>query len=209
MVFIRLRRLNNAPEGLRISGSSMKKTRSMRRERRRSRTIGTSSIQVVPAREWRLRRGSPTERIRRHSALGYRPPAPETIIQTQTRPMMHYRSNRTSQIRLPTKPAGERPCGLLWIGANRRVATARTKAVRLERRSRPMRSTNWDFHVLRNLLKTKTIRSIRVFRQVPESSGGTIGGTMRDEQRIFIRFQLDINMRWRAGEDSNPRPLDS
>ncbi|RYH05815.1 integrase core domain-containing protein, partial [Tropicimonas sp. IMCC6043] len=40
---------------------------------------------------------------RPHSALGYRPPAPETIIKMQPRPVMHEQSNRTSRIRLPTR----------------------------------------------------------------------------------------------------------
>ncbi len=37
---------------------------------------------------------------RPHSALGYRPPAPETILPMEPRPVMHQQSNRTSQIRL-------------------------------------------------------------------------------------------------------------
>ncbi len=39
---------------------------------------------------------------RPHSALGYRPPAPETIVPMDKRPVMHLHSNRTSQIGLLT-----------------------------------------------------------------------------------------------------------
>jgi hypothetical protein len=35
--------------------------------------------------------------------LGYRPPAPETIVAMNHRPMMHYQSTWTSQIGLHTK----------------------------------------------------------------------------------------------------------
>ena len=37
---------------------------------------------------------------RPHSALGYRPPAPETVVQMDPRPAMHEQSDPTSQIRL-------------------------------------------------------------------------------------------------------------
>jgi len=40
---------------------------------------------------------------RTHSALGYRPPVPETIIPTQTRPIMHSQTNWTGQIGLLTR----------------------------------------------------------------------------------------------------------
>ena len=42
---------------------------------------------------------------RPHSALGYRPPAPETIVPIDQRPIMHSQSNRTNQIRLGTMGA--------------------------------------------------------------------------------------------------------
>ena len=38
---------------------------------------------------------------RPHSALGYRPPAPEPIVHMETSQIMHEQSNRTSQIRPP------------------------------------------------------------------------------------------------------------
>ena len=34
---------------------------------------------------------------RPHSALGYRPPAPETIVPMDSRPVIHYHSNWTTQ----------------------------------------------------------------------------------------------------------------
>ena len=37
---------------------------------------------------------------RPHSALGYRPPAPETIVQMDPRPVMHEQSNWTTQVGL-------------------------------------------------------------------------------------------------------------
>ncbi len=42
---------------------------------------------------------------RPHSALGCRPPAPETIVHMETRPIMHQQAIRTSQISLPTSRA--------------------------------------------------------------------------------------------------------
>lgn len=47
-----------------------------------------------------MRKPYNTKRL--HSALGYRPPAPETIIPMEPRPVMHWKSNRTSQVRLPS-----------------------------------------------------------------------------------------------------------
>ncbi|MCR9152404.1 MAG: transposase, partial [Rhodobacteraceae bacterium] len=35
--------------------------------------------------------------VRPHSALGYRPPAPETLIPMDRRPVMHQQSNRTAR----------------------------------------------------------------------------------------------------------------
>jgi hypothetical protein len=35
--------------------------------------------------------------VRPHSALGYRPPAPKSIVPIDQRPTMHYHSNRTTQ----------------------------------------------------------------------------------------------------------------
>ena len=37
---------------------------------------------------------------RPHSAMGYRPPAPETIVQMDQRPIMHKKSNGTAQVGL-------------------------------------------------------------------------------------------------------------
>ena len=48
---------------------------------------------------------------RPHSASGYRPPAPETIIRMEPRPVMHQQSNRTSQIRLPRLARPFKPLG--------------------------------------------------------------------------------------------------
>lgn len=48
----------------------------------------------------RRRRHSNT--LRPHSALGYRPPAPETLVPTVQRPMMHQQSNRPTRRGQPT-----------------------------------------------------------------------------------------------------------
>ncbi|MEM6676962.1 MAG: integrase core domain-containing protein, partial [Pseudomonadota bacterium] len=41
--------------------------------------------------------------VRPHSALGYRPPAPETLITLEQRPAMHQQSTQTNQVR-PVRP---------------------------------------------------------------------------------------------------------
>ncbi|SHE93274.1 Integrase core domain-containing protein [Ruegeria intermedia] len=48
---------------------------------------------------------------RPHSALDYRPPAPETTIPMEQRPMMHQQSNWSSQMRLLSHSWAKRPVG--------------------------------------------------------------------------------------------------